>query len=448
MGIVALLVVLAAFPAFLGLLGSTGGRRWAFFALGALPILQTPLNLDANFISWSTWPGYSKGLMLTLLDSLALAICLRYARRGGRMPPMMWAFAIYFASMLPGVFVGYFTPALFVVFQLLRVTLFFYAAYLVVANGQLMRVAEGLAVAVIVSGLFSAYEAFSGALQAAGLFGHQNLTGLINNLCVPLLLALGLRTKRLLFLLAVAAALVGAVAGGSRATMAMFAFVVGATLVTAVIVKPTGRKIALAGLAAVGVVAAIPFALQKFEERNITDFQVDGEREAFERAAAMMADDHPFGVGINQFVNEANVSGYYARAGVRWGVGARSTNVHHAYWLVRAEAGLIGLAGLLVWLFVPIVVGMAALFRKRLPLREASVACGVAVMGVAFHSQYEWALVTATPQYLISLMAGVIAALAAYPVSAGKRRPALPADPTERHREPQTSGARTKPAGL
>lgn len=447
MGILGVILLLAAFPVILVLLKSPRSRRWAFFALGALPVLQVPMNLEASLISWPTWAGHSRGLALTMLDSLALAICVRYAR-GRRVPPLLWVFAVYFVCMLPGLFVGMFTPALFTTFQILRVALFFYAAYLVVLNGQLARIAEGLAVAVIVSGVISAYQSLSGQVQAPGLFGHQNLTGLVTNLCVGPLLALGLRTRRLLFLLAVAAAGIGAVAGGSRAAMVFFAFLVSASVVAAVLIKPTGRSMAIAGLAALGLVAATPFAFQKFNERGVEGFTVDEERIAFERAAELMADDHPWGVGLNQFVNVANASGYYARAGVRWGANARSTNVHNSYWLVRAEAGLIGLFGLLIWMFVPVVSALRVMFRKRLPLREAGVASAIAVTSAALHSQYEWILITATPQYLISLMAGIIAAASVYSVPTKKGALAASPGPNAEHDRTESRGLPAKPAGL
>src|SRR5690606_29197581 len=127
----------------------------------------------------------------------ALAICVRYAR-GRPASPMLWVFAIYLACMLPGLMAGLFTPALFFVFQIVRIMLFFYAVYLAVMNGQMIRIAQGLAIAVIVSGVISVKEALSGVTQAVGILGHQNLTGLAVNLCVPLLLSFGIRTNRLL----------------------------------------------------------------------------------------------------------------------------------------------------------------------------------------------------------------------------------------------------------
>jgi hypothetical protein len=422
MRILALIIVLAAFPAFMALLASARARKWAFMALGALPILYAPLNLDASFISWPLWPGHARGLSVTMMDPLALAICIRCAR-GRASPPLLWAFAAYLTCLLPGLLLaGQFTPALFFFFQAMRVTLFFYAVYLAVLDGQLTRIAEGLALAVIASGLVSAYHALSGARQAAGILGHQNLTGFATNLCIPLLLALGLRTKRQLFLAAVAAGAIGAVAGGSRATIVFFAFAVSVTIFVTVLIRPTGRTWAVAGLSALGLAVSAPFAIQKLSERNVAGFQLDPERVAFERTAELMIEDHPWGVGLNQYVSIANISGYFDKAGVRWGYEARSTNVHNAYLLMRAEAGFIGLVGLLVWLLGPIVFAASAIFRKAAALREVSVASGVALVGAALHSQYEWVLVTATPQYLVSMMIGVAAAIAAHSARSNRRR--------------------------
>lgn len=426
MRFIAIIIVLAAFPAAVALLSSARLRRWAFIALGALPVLYAPLNLDGSFISWPVWPGHARGLTLTIVDPLALAICLRYAR-GQTRPPMLWAFAFYLICLLPGLFVGPFTPASFFYLQALRVTLFFYAVYLAVLGGHALRIAEGLALAVIASGTVSVYQGLTGAFQAPGMLGHQNLSGLATNMCVPLLLALGLTTNRRLFLLAVAVGAMGAIAGGSRGTIIFLGVSLAGTIGAIVLVRPTGRTLAIAAVAALGLVAAAPFAVQKLTERN-AGFEKDPERIAFERTAELMIADHPVGVGLNQYVSVANLGGYFDKAGVRWGFEARSTNVHNVYLLMRAEAGLLGLAGLLVWLLSPIFLAVAALFRRQMALREVSIACGFAIAATALHSQFEWVLVTATPQYLVALMSGVIAAVAAH--SARTR----PTRSTPRHR--------------
>lgn len=424
MRILAIIVVLAAFPAFLALLKSPRYRRWPFVALGALPILYIPLNLDASFISWPLWPGYVRGLLLTIMDPLALAICVRFAP-GRAAPGLLWVFAIYFCSCIPSLLLdGYMLPAAFVLFQIVRLTIFFYAVYLAVLNGQLVRIAEGLAIAAIASGAVSGYHALSGAIRAEGILGHQNLSGLATNLCIPVLLALGLSMRRYLFLVAVAAAMIGAVSGGSRATMILLAVTVGGTLAATMIVKPTGRTLTIAALVCVGLVAAVPFAINKLDERNVSGLELDPERVAFERTAELMIADHPWGVGLNQYVTVANEGGYFDRAGVRWGYEARSTSVHNTYLLIHAEAGLLGLCGLLIWLISPILLAGLSLFRKRMVLREVSIASGFALLGVAIHGRYEWVAVTAAPQYLIALQYGIIAALWAYSAGRHKTEPA------------------------
>jgi O-antigen ligase len=342
------------------------------------------------------------------------------------------------ACLVPGLFTGTFTPALFFFFQALRITLFFYSVYLAILGGQVIRVAEGLAIAAIASGAVSVYHGLSGAFQAHGILGHQNLSGLATNLCVPLLLAIGLTTKRRLFLVAVAAAAMGAIAGGSRGTIIFLGVSLAGTIAAVMMIKPNGRTFAIAGLAALGLAIAAPFAIQKLDERN-AGFEKDPERVAFEQTAKLMIADHPWGVGLNHYVSVANLGGYFDKAGVRWGYEARSTSVHNTYLLMRAEAGLPGLIGLVVWLLSPILVSVVAALRRQMPLREVSVACGFAIAATALHSQYEWVTVTATPQYLVALMAGVIAALAAHPARLRPKRAASRV--TEPRHEPMTEPA-------
>src|SRR6478672_5177037 len=105
MRVLGILLVFSLFPFFMWLLYSRQARNWAIVALGALPILDTPLNLDAALISWSAWPGHTKGLLLTAMDPLALAISFRL-KSTQRVPALSWAFLAYFASLIPGLFSG------------------------------------------------------------------------------------------------------------------------------------------------------------------------------------------------------------------------------------------------------------------------------------------------------------------------------------------------------
>src|SRR5690606_8871892 len=92
-----------------------------------------------------------------------------------------------------------------------------------------------------------------------------------------------------------------AVLTASRAALGLTALGLAFVLVLSGLRRWTGRKafIAALGLLLVGCLA--PLAMSSFERRfAATPFERDyGEREAFNRAAALMLADHPMGVGAN-----------------------------------------------------------------------------------------------------------------------------------------------------
>jgi hypothetical protein len=441
MRFVGIILVFALFPFFLWLLQQRQGHRWAILALGALPILDMPLNLDAALINWATWPGHTKGLILTLLDPLAFAACIHF-KSGKRLPPLAWAFALYVISLIPGLFSGtLFQPAMFFFFQALRITLYFFACYCVVLDGHLQNLARGFAVAIILNGLVAVKAALLGATQAPGLLGHQNLTGMAVNICVPLLVVLGLRKRGRLFLIAVAAAGASAVAGGSRATIIFYGAAVAATLVWSTLTNPNSRTTTITLFGLLALVVATPFAVHKLNERS-SILAPDLERLAFERAARMMIKEHPWGVGINQYVVVSNTQGYASRAGVRWGAGARATNVHNFYLLARAEGGFSELIGVLIWLGWPAFIAFVLALRKKTPSRDICAAIGTALVITALHNRYEWIFVTTIPQYLTAGVSGILAAIhvAAGRTARAKSPPKMEAERREstRSAEPQS----------
>src|SRR6185312_5281448 len=93
-------------------------------------------------------------------------------------------------------------------------------------------------------------------------------------------------------------------------------------------------------------------------------------------AASMIIADHPFGVGANQYVIIANTGGYSERAGVPWNEANLRAPVHDSYYLVTAELGYLGLAGMLAMLGSFIALGF------NLLRRSASEECSVLVPGL------------------------------------------------------------------
>jgi O-antigen ligase len=140
-------------------------------------------------------------------------------------------------------------------------------------------------------------------------------------------------------------------------------------------------------------------------------FEEDSQRIAFAKAAGLMIESKPLGVGPNHYVFIANTEGYSARAGVNWSTSNRSAIVHNAFLLVWAETGhlglltFVGLLGAAIWY----AFSNAIRFRRD-PEADMLIASGVAMMCIAIHSYVEWVLVLYPAQYLFASTLGMIAA--------------------------------------
>src|SRR3546814_2624633 len=82
---------------------------------------------DLALISWAGWPGYAKGIVLSLLDTLALAILVTSAGPFRKLP-LAGIFLFYlFAALLSVALSTLPMSSAFYLFQLMRVFLFFAA---------------------------------------------------------------------------------------------------------------------------------------------------------------------------------------------------------------------------------------------------------------------------------------------------------------------------------
>lgn len=434
MKIVGILIIIVSLPAFAILLGlGARYRTYAFFALGALPILSSGLNIDAAFYDIAAWPGHTKGIIVSLTDTLALAIALHYWKI--RTSPVFLAvWLIYIALHIPGVFVvGYATASFSYVWNLMRGAVYFTACYAVLMQGGLQALILGLGASVIVNGVDTIKNAALGQTQAAGLLGHRNYSGLVTNLAVPtLLVALLTWKKARIPAMALGFAAIAAVLGGSRASVVLFCVSVALTLIAALFIKPSRRVFAVTAIAAVGAVVMVPAVAYKMNQRfdetgGSFSFKEDGERLAFKRASEMMNADYPLGVGLNQYGVKSNAGGYATQAGVGWSTVGRMALVHNSYVLIRTEGGHAALFAVFIMLGSLVTVSAVMATRKRSnPGRLYSVAVLVAISVLALHINYEWSLVGMNVIYALAFCS----ALAGFTLTAAennrKRRPNLP----------------------
>ena len=232
---------------------------------------------------------------------------------------------------------------------------------------------------------------------------------------LPLLALLLAGNKNKLVILGVLFALIAIALGASRGTVGFAGIGLVILLALSMARQITPHKWKIVGLSVLALTIVVPLSLNTLSLRfGDSQFEItlDGEREAFERAASNMWSDHPMGVGANQYVVVANSEGYSERAGVIWNFGSRAAHVHNMYLLAAAETGWIGLITLVLLFGWSITSGLTFAYRyRRDPRGDVVLGASVAILVAALHSGYEWIFVTYQAQYMFAISLGMIAGL-------------------------------------
>jgi O-antigen ligase len=441
---IAVAFVLLSFPGLVAWLNANPRQRvWAYFGLGILPFTVTHWNLDGALVSWATWPGYAKGLILTVEDTLALAIIVTHRKPSG-LPPLSGYFIAYLLAALLSVAVSAVPMAsAFYAFQLLRVLFVIVAVAKIVRDPRALNwLAMGLAAGICYQAGFAISQKAHGAFQAVGTIGHQNMLGMMTHfVTLPLLaMVLGGSRNRLL-MLGIAAALIVITLGASRGAIGFGLVGIALVLMLSLMRRSTPRKWRMIGMAALAVVLISPLMLNAIQARmgQIAKTEAEGssydERVAFEKAAKLMWADHPMGVGANRYVVVANTQGYSERAGVAWISTSRSANVHNTYLLIAVETGWAGLFTVIA-LFAGVAInGMRFVFQdRRDPRGDVVLGCTVAIIVCGVHIFYEWIWVKYELQYLFGISIGIIGGMMR--ARASEKRRNHRARPIETARQP------------
>lgn len=413
---IGILLVILSLPAFIVWLRSDRRNyRYAYFAIGVFPFISSPLNLDASLWDFGGL-GYVKGLVVTLLDTLCLAILANTRHTIVRLP-FAGLFAAYIIAVMLSILQapGFFAPFSYA-FQLMRVFIVFVTVAAVVQQKDALRyIAYGLAVGAALQGVVTISQRLGGAFQVGGTIGHQNLTGMtLHFATLPLLAMLLAGDRSRLYLAGVAGGLVAVALGASRGSIAFLAVGLALLLALSIMRHATTRKFGVAALSVLMVAAASPVIVAGLDTRmaNLGGGSVwaqDGERAAFEKAAGMMWADHPLGVGANRYTFVGITEGYSARAGVTWAGSSRLAVVHNLYYLTAAELGWFGLLTLIPFLLWIIVKGFHFAFKyRRDPRGDLVLGCTCAVTAMVLQSLYEWVFVLPTVQYVFAISLGII----------------------------------------
>ena len=372
-----------------------------------------PLQVDAALVTWPLWNGTVRGIQLSLVDTLALAIIM--TRRNGINRLAFFPLLGGYLATLSLSVVNSSVPmaSVFSCHQWLRAILLFVAV-----GGEMTRpralpsVLSGLSLGVLLQAGFVIWQKLSGVVQATGTMGHQNILGVMAELAViPLLAAVLEGDRRRLTVAGLIAGLVIVASGGSRGAMAMVAGGVAVLVILSLVRRFTSHKIKVVGLGVLAMALVLPIGFYTLQERfGDTPFTAEEEqRAAFERAARAMAADHPFGVGANLFVSANNMQGYGAEAGVAWNFSIRSVPVHNAYLLARAETGWAGQIAFMSLFLIPVLSALALSFAERRSFANGVVlGSGIAIGAVGVHNFYEFVVHTYHPLALLIVNLAIV----------------------------------------
>lgn len=399
MRFVALALIPLALPLFIVLLNTYREKRdLALLAIGMLMFLIGTLSTDAAIITWRMWQGYSRGIFISLVDMLALALIFTRAKSRARIPLLGLMFVYLLPSTLSLAVSKVPMATFFVSWQVLRIIVMFIAL-----AGELQRLSAlrslctGVALGLMVQAGYVIQQKLSGVVQASGTAEHQNILGMMVVMAIVPLMAMVLEgEKRPLPTVGILAGLIVVAGGGSRATMGFALTAVVLVLVLSIWRRPTARKGKIFGLALVASLVFVPLGFatlkDRFGDSGISVETEEDQRPLFEAAAKAIARDYPFGTGANTYVTIANTEGYNSEAGVGWYGANLRAPVHNSYLLMRAEMGWHAQIVMMVMLIVPIVGGMRVAFADRKsPLSGMGISSAVVATVTALHCNFEYA---------------------------------------------------------
>jgi hypothetical protein len=396
-------------------------RGWIGTLLGFVIFDPT----DMNLISEETYRGDSRGIEITSVDLLMLV--LWFSRKPTRPEQAPSWGALWFPRVLylTAILLSFsaspdWLKSFYSVWKLLRMYVFFSVMAGVLRDpAMLVAVLRGLSLGVLWQGASSLYQKYAlHAVRVVGSQSHPNSLAMLVNLVAPIALALvlaGLGDKTA-GLVVVSAAMCD-VFSLSRGGMMMFVLASTTCVGASIWRRPTVRKFGLVALGGLGALGGIAKGWDTIVNRFLhAPKESEEARVLFNKAAAMMAGDHPFGVGINMYSYSLEHGGYAARLAID--AGDRNGIAHHIYWLTAAETGYFGVSTF-VLLLASVLVN--ALRSTTKPDGRGDIAVGIVAGLVVTYLQgtAEWIARQTNMSYLFWLFAAITVALRGLPPLGG-----------------------------
>jgi O-antigen ligase len=312
-------------------------RELAFFAMVALAVLIERGGFDANLFGQYWYRGTSRGIGVSLIDVLAWCVLVSsllaptYPRRPWFVPASLVLFGVYFVYCVFSVVRS--DPWIFGTWELANIPramlVLLAAAAFVRTRRELGILVLALGTAVLIQAAYAVNQrVVRGMFRPCGTLDHANSLSMYLCTVAPVLLAASLaqwnRWLRLFGLFCSAVASVVVLLTLSRAGLPIFIFIMAGTAVMCTRWRITRQKVyvmAIVSIAAIAMFArswdmlAVRFGSATLKEEFV---EIEGEnRGVYWRWAGMMIEDHPFGIGLNNWSYAVSKT-YGARLGFRY----------------------------------------------------------------------------------------------------------------------------------
>jgi O-antigen ligase len=416
------LLFLAMTVAFIPVASWFGIRyKWAERLLVVGTFFSTSYLIDINFVSMEWYRGDTRGFELGVTDWMVISLIIVMAKsprwRNQKLdlfPPNAPLMLTYLGLALVSLMVAY-VPiyAGFGVLKLLRAFAVYWVAYNYLRSEEDVKfILMILAAIVAMEFLMVLKQRFSGVYRAPGTTPHSNTLAVYVNMFNMLFFSflLGEKSKRALIYWACVGMgsliVLATFSRGALVTMVMgYALVVILSYYDRVKAHKT-RVIGILFLAALPVVVKVAPAIV---DRFLNAPEASGEsRQLANDAAKAMANDHLFGVGINNYSYAINDTEYvrFIDDPVDRGI------VHNIYLLHACEMGWPGLLVFLLMIGNFFLIGLR-MVQKRRDNTLSYFATGIVVAMFALWSQslLEWLFRQTYITVQFFMLAGFLAAL-------------------------------------
>lgn len=351
-----------------------------------------------NFVSFEHYRGPDRGFEVTLTDLIVVSLCYILTTKYPRalvMKPYntVWLAVLYFIVIFSVIAAPLKLMAMFSVWKYLRMALLYWCMVNIFRIGTSTLAAwRGFLYSGVYVSVMALKEKFiNHVYRVPGPFDHSNTVPLYLNLLMPCLLIWGLCDKRLTERQATAcvatsfAIILSIVFTYSRAGLMFSIIAMILTIIVANIRMPSRRvRKVTTFLTFAFVIAGAAVAPSIIERINNAPESSEEARQEFNKAATLMVENNPLGIGINNFPEVLTKDGEYNKFLDVMSDEDEAGVCHHIYRLTAAELGYPGL-----FVFVAIILRFALRTLKG-ALKEKSLDCMI-LFGLFFGVCCLWA---------------------------------------------------------